>query len=415
MPWYLYIALRHLFPQGKRFPVFTVMSLTGVILGVATLIVVISVFNGFGYEIRSKIADTFGDLRVVNGVNGGLLGDPDGLAEILEAKESVDTAVPYAQGIVMVLYKNQPLAPIAEGIDVRSDREVQKYGNYLLDGSMDEFDDDSILVSSGFAGQLGLSVGDEVEMYTPLMMLKLLESNGSDVLLPRLVRVGGIFQTGWQRVDENTVISTLRLMQDLYNLGEGAHGVRVELKPDFETEREGQEITESLGRPYYAQTWMDANGDYLSIIKLEKRMMFFLLFIIVIVASFSIMSSLLTFVIRKTREIGLFAAMGATPRQLAACFCFQGMIIGVAGTLLGIGFGRTLLYFRNDITSTLSSLLSVADSMNQIYGFAYLPARVQSGDLIVISVLSILIATLAGLVPAYKASKMNPVEALRSE
>ncbi len=388
------------------------MSLTGVILGVATLIVVISVFNGFGYEIRSKIADTFGDLRVVN---GGLLGDPDGLAEILESKESVDTAIPFAQGIVMVLYKNKPLAPIVEGIDVRSDREVQKYGNYLLDGSMDEFDDDSILVSSGLAGQLGLSVGDEVEMYTPLMMLKLLESDGSDVLLPRLVRVGGIFQTGWQRVDENTVISTLRLMQDLYNLGEGAHGIRIELKPGFETEEEGREITESLGRPYYAQTWMDANGDYLSIIKLEKRMMFFLLFIIVIVASFSIMSSLLTFVIRKTREIGLFAAMGATPRQLAACFCLQGMIIGVAGTLLGIGLGRTLLYFRNDITSTLSSLLSVSDSMNQIYGFAYLPARVQSGDLIVISLLSILIATLAGLVPAYKASKMNPVEALRSE
>jgi lipoprotein-releasing system permease protein len=91
------------------------------------------------------------------------------------------------------------------------------------------------------------------------------------------------------------------------------------------------------------------------------------------------------------------------------------MIIGVAGTLLGIGLGRTLLYFRNDITSTLSSLLSVSDSMNQIYGFAYLPARVQPGDLIVISLLSILIATLAGLVPAYKASKMNPVEALRSE
>ena len=388
------------------------MSLTGVILGVATLIVVISVFNGFGYEIRSKIADTFGDLRVVN---GGLLGDPDGLAEILESKESVDTAIPYAQGIVMVLYKNKPLAPIVEGIDVRSDREIQKYGNYLLDGSMDEFDDDSILVSSGLAGQLGLSVGDEVEMYTPLMMLKLLESDGSDVLLPRLVRVGGIFQTGWQRVDENTVISTLRLMQDLYNLGEGAHGIRIELKPGFETEEEGREITESLGRPYYAQTWMDANGDYLSIIKLEKRMMFFLLFIIVIVASFSIMSSLLTFVIRKTREIGLFAAMGATPRQLAACFCLQGMIIGVAGTLFGIGLGRTLLYFRNDITSTLSSLLSVSDSMNQIYGFAYLPARVQLGDLIVISLLSILIATLAGLVPAYKASKMNPVEALRSE
>ncbi len=412
MPWYLYIALRHLFPQGKRFPIFTLMSLTGVVLGVSTLIVVISVFNGFGYEIRSRIADTYGDLRIVT---GGLLNNPYGLSDEIRSLESVETAGPYAHGMVMLLYKNKPLAPLIEGIDTQSDQELQKYSDFLIAGDIDDLDDDSLLISSGFASQLSLFPGDEVELYTPLMMLKLLESDGTDVLLPRTVRVAGIFETGWQRVDENTVISTLRLMQDLYNLGESAHGVRIELNDGYEAEAISRELTESLGNPYYGRTWMDAHGDTLSIIQLEKRMMFFLLFIIVIVASFSIMSSLLTFVIRKTREIGLFAAMGATPRQLAACFCAQGLIIGVAGTLAGIGFGYLLLYYRNSITATISNMLSVADSMNKIYGFAYLPARVEMADLVVISALSIVIATLAGLIPAYKASKMNPVEALRSE
>ncbi len=414
MPWYLYIALRHLFPQGKRFPIFTLMSLTGVVLGVATLIVVISVFNGFGYEIRSRIADTYGDLRIVTG-NGSFLDSPYDLSDRVASLENVESAIPFAHGIVMLLYKNRPLAPIVEGIDTQSEQELAKYGDYLVAGDIEDLDDDSILVSSGLASQLFLDVGDEVELYTPLMMLKLLDSDGSDVLLPRSVRVAGIFETGWQRVDENTVISTLRLMQDLYNLSESAHGIRVELKDGADLIAEANALTDTLGSPYSARTWMDAHGDHLAIIQLEKRMMFFLLFIIVIVASFSIMSSLLTFVIRKTREIGLFAAMGATPRQLAACFCAQGLIIGVAGTGLGIGLGFLLLRFRNDITATISEIMSVADSMNQIYGFSYLPARVETFDLVVISILSIVIATLAGLIPAYKASRLNPVEALRSE
>ncbi len=412
MPWYLYIALRHLFPQGKRFPVYTLMSVTGVVLGEAVLMVVISVFNGFGHEIRTRIADTYGDLRIVT---GDLIYNTEDLSERLKSMESVESAVPYAHGLVMLLHKNKPLAPMVEGIDVRSDEELGKYEEYLLAGNMDDFDDDSILVSSGLADQLQLYVGGEVEMYTPLMMLKLLESDGKDMLLPRSVRVAGIFQTGWQRADENTVICTLRLMQDLYNLGEGAHGVRVELNEGYEIEPESRSISDALGRPFFARTWMDTHGDFLSVVQLEKRMMFFLLFIIVIVASFSIMSSLLIFVIRKTREIGLFAAMGATPRQVAACFCYQGLFIGITGTIFGMGLGFTLIHFRNHITSTISRILGVADSMNQIYGFSYLPARVEMADMIGIALLSILVATLAGLIPAYKASRLDPVEALRSE
>ena len=189
---------------------------------------------------------------------------------------------------------------------------------------MDDLDDDSILLSVGFASQLNLAPGDEVDVYTPLMGLRLKDSGGDEVVLPRLLRVAGVYQTGWQRADENTVVCTLRLMQDLYDLGEGAHGLRVELEEGVDADRAAREITESLGRPFYARSWMESQLVPLGA-SIRKRMMFFLLFIIVIVAAFSIMSSLLIFVIRKTREIELFAAMGATSRQVGAVFA--GLIV----------------------------------------------------------------------------------------
>ena len=280
---------------------------------------------------------------------------------------------------------------------------------------MDDLDDDSILLSVGFASQLNLATGDEVDVYTPLMGLRLKDSGGEEVVLPRLLRVAGIYQTGWQRADENTVICTLRLMQDLYDLGEGAHGLRVELKEGVDADRAAREITESLGRPFFARSWMESQAEFLSVLQFEKRMMFFLLFIIVIVAAFSIMSSLLIFVIRKTREIGLFAAMGATSCQVAGCFCVQGLIVGVTGTFAGFCLGFILLGFRTQITKAISWSMGVSDSMKEIYAFSYLPVHVVPLDLIIISVLSILVALLAGLVPAYRASKLEPVEALRSE
>lgn len=412
MPWYLHIALRHLFPQGKRFPFFTLMSVTGVSLGVALLIIVISVFNGFGHEIRTKIADTYGDLRVAN---GSILYDPDTLTSTLNAYKGVVQATPYANGVVVLLYRNQPLYPMIEGIDLRSDAELEKLAGYLTLGDIDEFDDDSLLLSSGLAAQLGLVPGDEVDLYTPLMALKLKQRGGDEVMLPRLLRIAGVYQTGWQRADENTVVCSLRLMQDLYDLGEGAHGIRIELAEGFDAEAVARELTESLGRPYYARTWMDSQAEFLSVLEFEKRMMFFLLFFIVIVSAFSITSSLLISVIRKTREIGLYRSMGATSRQVSACFCFQGLLIGVTGTILGFALGFLVLAFRAQITQAISSIMGVSNSMKEIYAFSYLPVHIVPLDLVIISTLSILVAVIAGLVPAYRAGKLKPVEALRSE
>lgn len=315
----------------------------------------------------------------------------------------------------MLLFGNHPLYPMIEGVDLRSDAALEKLSQYMILGDLDDFDDDSLLLSSGFAAQLGLVPGDEVDLYTPLMGLRLKQSGGDEVLLPRLLQIAGIYQTGWQRADENTVICSLRLMQDLYDLGEGVHGLRVELAEGIDTEAEAAILTESLGRPYRVRTWMESQAEFLSVLQFEKRIQSFLLFFIVIVSAFSIMSSLLISVIRKTREIGLYRSMGATSRQVSACFCFQGLLIGISGTIAGFALGFLVLAFRTQITQIISRVMGVSDSMKNIYAFSYLPVHIVPFDLIIISTLSILVAVLAGLIPAYQAGKLLPVEALRSE
>jgi len=410
MPWFGYIALRHLFPKGKRFPFFTFMSITGVALGVAVLIVVISVFNGFGHEIRSRIAETYGDLRVEK--RGDFIYDYESVLETLRSDENVLQASPYAHGVVMLQWLNRPVFPAIQGIELDSEIDVVPIEEKLVLGSLDDFDDDSIFISSGISDLLGIYPGHEVEIYTPLLLERL---KMDQIILPRVVRIAGVFHTGWESIDENTIISTLRTMQELYGLGEGVHGIKIRLNESRDTVEESMRLQTVLESGFSVFSWMDSQQEFLAVLEFEKRMMFFLLFIIIIVSAFSIMSSLLISVIRKTREIGLLGAMGASDKLIAACFCLQGLFIGISGTVVGFGLGFTLLGFRNEITQGISSLMGLGDSMAQFYMFSYLPVHIEVSDLVLIALLSVLVATLAGLIPAYKASKLKPVEALRSE
>jgi lipoprotein-releasing system permease protein len=164
-----------------------------------------------------------------------------------------------------------------------------------------------------------------------------------------------------------------------------------------------------------ALTWFEANADFQAVISFERNMIFFLLTFIIVVAAFSITSSLLVTVVRKTREIGLLGAMGGSARQVALCFCVQGLLIGVGGTLGGLGLGFTLLHYRNALVQFIASLTMGPEVFAKFYQFNSLPAHTESKDVIIIIVFSILAATLAGLIPAWRAAKLKPVEALRSE
>ncbi len=409
MPWPLYLALKQLFPSGRRLPFFTVISVTGVGLGVALMLVTTSVMGGFGHQIKRMIIDTQGEVQI-------RARSPMAVTDTVEAAirrvPAVAAAAPYAQGVVMLEFEHRPAFPVIQGFDLARIRQVIPLEQYLSAGSFDDLDDDSVILSSLLAGSLGVRVGEKVSVYSPLMLERM---KRDEVLLPREVRVAGIFRIGHQQLDSSTVICSLRLMQDLYGLGQLVHGYNVRLQPGADADAAVAALNAVLPPVAQALTWFEANADFQAVLSFERNMIFFLLTFIIVVAAFSITSSLLVTVVRKTREIGLLGAMGGRARSVAACFCFQGLFIGLSGTGAGLALGFLLLHYRNALVQFIASLTMGPEVFVKFYQFSNLPAHTEAKDVILIIVFSIVAATLAGLIPAWRAAKLKPVEALRSE
>ena len=410
MPWYLYLALKQLFPTGRRLPFFTFMSALGVAVGVMMLIVATSIMSGFGQGIRGMIVDTQGEIQVV--ARGGVIDDAPALVERLEKIPGIAGASASARGFVALIFQNKPVYPEIRGVDLNRVGKVMPLDRYMVQGSLAELDNDSVILSYQLARALGARAGDEVDLYSPLIFERM---DKNEVVLPRTVRIAGIFEIGHQHLDRQLVIAPLRLMQDLYGLGKTTHAINVRLKPGVDEFKLAAEINRQLPPGRVAITWFEAEADFQSIIKLEKYMVFFLLIFIVIVAALSIMSSLLISVVRKTREIGLIAALGGKPRHIAACFCVQGFVLGVAGTIAGLVLAWLVITFRNDIVSVLARLTVSEEVFQQFYGFARLPSHTETFDVTITVVGTLISATLAGLLPAWRAARLKPVEALRSE
>ncbi len=410
MPWPIYLALKQLFPTG-RISFFTLISIVGVGLGVALMLVSTSVMGGFGHQIQKMIIDTQGEVQVRARLP---LNPGSALAveEVLGKTPGVAAYAPYAAGVVMLEYDRKPAFPSITGFDVDRMKAVIPLQKYLVAGSLDDLDDDSIIVSSILARNLGLNVGDMVSVYSPLMMERL---KRNEVLLPRSVRVAAVFQIGHQQLDSSTVLCSLRLMQDLYGLGRTIHGYNVRLQSGAQDYLVANVINRTLPVSAYALTWFEANAEFQSVLSFERNMIFFLLTFIIVVAAFSITSSLLMSVVRKTREIGLLGAMGGRARDVAVCFCAQGLVIGVAGTASGLALGFALLHWRDALVQTIARLTMGEEVFQRFYQFSSLPAHTVPGDVVTIIVFSLVASTLAGLIPAWRAARLKPVEALRSE
>lgn len=412
MPWSLYLALKQLFPSGKRFPFFTAISVVGVMLGVALLIVSISVMGGFGREIRRMIVDTQGDVQVRA---GGFLNNIPEVLSTIEGTPGVSAVSPFAEGVVMLEHMNRPAFPALQGIDVDRINDVIPLNGYIRAGTLDYLDDDSIILSARLARSIGARIGSYVEVYSPLLLEKM---KADEVMLPRELEVVGIMEIGHQSLDSSLVIVTLRRMQELYGLGEGVHGFSVKIDEGLDPDLVSREINTRLldvAPMAFARSWMDANQDFLFVVQLEKNMIFFLLIFIIVVAAFSVTSSLLIAVVRKTREIGLLGAMGGKARDVALCFCWQALIIGITGTGLGVALGFTVLHFRNNIIAAFTKLTGSEEALLRFYEFANLPAYLSRHDFWLIVGMAISISALAGVLPAWRAARLQPVEALRSE
>jgi lipoprotein-releasing system permease protein len=410
MPWYLYHALKQLFPSGRFFSFFSLISILGVMLGVCVLVIVQSVMNGFGEGIRQRLTETQGDIRIRS---SEVVYDWEKVLGAVREQEAVAGAAPFAEGVVMLQHASRPQFPFVRGIEPWTDPDVIPLERFLTVGNLDDFDDEGVFLGEGLAYALKAGPGDTVEVFTPLMLEALKED---EVLLPREFTVVGLYRSGSPQVDGNTMITTLRVMQELYGLEDGVHGLVLRLRAGEDAYETGLNLEREVLRPgLEAVSWLESNRDFLFVIEQEKRVISFIIIFIILVASFSIAIALMMAVIRKTREIGLLVAMGARPHQVAYSFCFQGFVIGLFGTLLGIFMAVVCLHYRRAILAGYAKIMNTEVNFLGQYDVYEIPVHYLASDFVTVTALALIISTLAGLLPALRAARLKPADALRSE
>lgn len=412
MKWWLYIALKQLFPTGKVVSFFAAVSLLGVALGVLGLFGTQSVMNGFHSEISLKLRDTTGDVIIRN--YGRPMHSLETLKERLKSMPEVESVESVAQGPVMMVVNNVPVFPMLRSYDTISGECALpiREKKFVRMGSIDDLDDDSIILGQRLAASAGAGVGDKVDVFSPTMLDKI---KRDEVPMAASLDVVGLLATDYSQVDSNIALVSLRRMRDLYNLGDGSHSIAIRLKESAKDSAEAfakKLVDEDIvPRSYYVTTWLGANEAFLRVIKMEKVMMSLIIFLIILVASFSICISLYTSVLRKTREIGLSAAMGARPLQIAATYCFQGFAIGLFGSILGLLLTFLLLHFR----APIAEFIVGREALIEFYHFARLPVKYELKDALWACGFSIVLCTLAGFLPAIRAARLKASEAMRNE
>ena len=410
MPWSIYLALKQLFPPGKRFPAFALVSIIGVAIGVCSLLVVQTVMNGFSQEHRENIQRMYGH-EIVRSVNYRPIQNHKPLTEKLLAIPGVAACSPFAEGQVMVKNGNVPALPFVRGIHLELEDEVVPVKKLIIAGSLEELDDDRVILGDKLANTLGIrALGQKIEVYSPTMVDELKDDQ---VPLPVELEVCGIFRSGYVPADENTMIVSLRRMQELYNLGRGVHGIRIRLDDPEKAIELLPEISRALPKGLEALPWMYVNFNFLEAIRFEKSMLFFLMFIITLVASFSIASTLFSAVVKRSREIGILGALGGRPRQILVIFASQGLFVGLIGFVLGCGLTFLIVAFRNNIVEGINKLFGSGEMVAQMYMFREIPVHYNGNDFLIAAIFTLATTTIAGLIPAIWASRKKPAEAMR--
>jgi lipoprotein-releasing system permease protein len=421
LPFELLLALRYLRPKRTFVSVITLISVLGVTLGVGVLIIVISVMTGFDHDLREKIVGFNPHLRVVPHAKA-TMHDYAKVMRQIAANSQVKAVTPYVQG--QVLIETQPDsgssevgAPWIRGIDPNLESRISTLPTNIVAGKFD-VSDRGLLIGTEFASNMGLGVGDRLLIYSPAELKKLRESHnkeGEKTVLPDEYEVRGIFDVGHFEYNASFVVTSLEDAQELYVLGENVHGLTVALKDPDSAPRIKGEIARALGPDFRVSTWMEENSSFLSALVVEKNMMFYLLFFIMIVAALCILSALITFVVQKTREIGMLKALGATDMQVSGLFLSQSGFVGVLGVTLGFGLGMLALAYRNEFLHFMNRMTGWELFPASIYLFTGLPALIIPRDIIIICGSALMICVLGGLIPAWRAGRLKPVEALRYE
>lgn len=420
LPFELLLALRYLRPRRTFVSVITLISILGVTLGVAVLIVVISVMSGFDRELRDKILGFSSHLKVLPA--SGAMRDFEPIREMVAAHPEVKGVSPFVLG--QVLLETQPpdgeslvSAPWVRGVDPETEGDVSVLPRSVVAGQFD-LAGHGLVLGRELADALRLDVGDRVAIYSPRELQRMRHSRGragEEAMLPENFEVRGIFDVGYYEYNASVVVTSLLNAQDLYDLDEGVHGLMVMLRNPDRAGIVRQQLRSVVGEGNVITIWTEENSAILNALVVEKNVMFYLLFFIMIVAAFGITSALITFVVQKTREIGVLKALGATQLQVMGIFLSQSAIVGVIGVCVGYGLGLLAVSYRNEFLHFMRRATQFELFPASIYGFTELPALIIPRDIAVICGSALFICLLAGLIPAWRAGRLPPVEALRYE
>ena len=420
LPFELSFALRYLRPKRTFVSIITLISILGVMIGVAVLIIVIAIMSGFDREWRDRILGATAHMKVE--VRGQLMADYRTPASIVERDPMVKGVAPYVLGPVMLQTQprttnEQPLVAgaVLRGINPELEGRVSVLPKSVFRGEFD-VSGHGILVGSTFAHEMQLDVGDHVALVSANAIAKWEKARKrqDEIMVPDDFTVRGIFNVGFDAFDRMMIVSSLETAQELQVLDRKVHGLFVMLDDPFVAEQAAERLQASLGPQYRTIPWMHENRDLFGALASEKVMMYIVLFVVMIVAAFAIVNSEITFVVNKIKEIGLLKSLGASNRQVMWIFLAHSIAIGIFGVGLGYLAGNVFLLNINNVLHAVRKqgfdLLPAA-----IYNISEVPYQRLPADMMIICGGSFLICVLAGLLPAWKASRLQPVEALRNE
>jgi len=402
-----FVSLRYLRAKRKQkfISLITLISILGVAVGVLALIVVLSVWTGFTEGLRDQIIGVNAHALVQR--FGSAISDAEGVTAKIEAVDGVVATTPYIYGQALISSASQSTGVVLRGIDPASAMRVLSIGQKMQAGQLTDLDKPldvpGIVLGRDMARQLQVGVGDRVRLMSPNGPLSPMG------VLPKIRTcvVVGVFHTGMSEYDSTMGYISLETARSLTDLRRGVHGIEIRVRDIDQADRTAAAVQQALGQSYSVRDWMRINQNMFAALKLEKTGIFIALNLIILVAALNIISALTMVVMEKTRDIAILKSMGATTRSIMHIFLYQGMIIGLSGTVFGLAGGLGLC--------ALLKRYKIIELPPDVYPMSTMPIKVVPFDVGVITLSALVITLAATLYPSWKASRVRPAEALSYE
>ena len=412
-PLELFIGLRY--TRAKRRNHFisfiSFSSMLGMALGITALITVLSVMNGFQKEVRERIL-SLTPHATLNGWDGRLVDWPDAL-ELAQRDPRILGGAPFVRGEAMLNVGSQVSGVILQGILPEQERHVSEIEEKIVIGSLNDLQADrfNIILGEQLAAYMGLAIGSKVTVITPQANTTAL---GTVPVLKRFT-ISGIFASGMYDFDRSIALIHIDDAAKLFRLGDAVSGLRLKMEDLMQAPRIAQEIAATLPTQYYLSDWTREHANYFRAVQIEKTAMFIILMLIVAVAAFNIVSTLVMVVTDKQSDIAILRTLGATPASIMGIFMVQGVTIGVIGTLLGLAGGIALALNVDTVVPFIERTFQIKFLAPDLYLISDLPSEVVPSDVITIAIVAFSLAMLATIYPAWRAARTQPAEALRYE